>query len=327
MINTPKKNFKRVISIFTMLVILLICFFSGCSNDDDIEIILVPSGFSVTFIDVGNGDCIFINFGDGKNMLIDCGLDTQANYDNITNVLDAHNVHSIDYLVLTHPDVDHIGNASKIILKYPVKKAFIPNVYNKEPYETFKKVYELLVSLKVEINYSNYFTNISGDNYFLAFLSPCSSMIGSYYGEFNGIVNPTDKDINDLSPIIYLDYNGVRFLFTGDAGVKQEKLLIEKYKVGLYDQIHDVDVNLYDIDLLKASHHGSEDSSGLEFLTMLRPKYAVFSVGGNNVYGHPSARVINNLYHVNSTVKILRTDVLGSICITVTKDGKLKVLE
>lgn len=324
--NHLKRIFKRVISITIILVTLLYCFLSGCSSCQKDKRFKTVQGFSVNFIDVGNGDSIFIRFDDGKNMLIDCGFSSTTYFDNICRVLDAYNTTKINYLVLTHPDVDHVGNVSNLLSKYKIEKAFIPNVYNKSLYKVFNDAYSSLVNAGVEMTYSNIYQSIIGRNYFACFLSPCLDGTSDYYGYFNGLLSPTENDINSLSPIIYLEYKGVRFLFTGDATKEQESVLMFNYKAGLYNLIHDRNINLYDIDVLKVAHHGSADSSGYEFLSILKPKIAVISVGGNNVYGHPSAEVINNLYMVNPSVKILRTDVFGDISLAVDFNGKLSVL-
>ena len=320
-----RKITKRAISIGIILVALLYCFLGGCSSCQK-EKFTPAQGFSVNFIDVGNGDCIFIRFDDGKNLLIDCGLDTKENFENLSMVLEAYNTTKIDYLILTHPDVDHVGNVKNLVDNYEIKKAFIPNVLNKEVYQSFLTAYNCLVNEGTEISYSSIYQSIVGYNYFLCFLSPCMQGVGDYYGYFNGIDSPTESQINNLSPIVYLEYKGARFIFTGDAGIEQENLVLDNYRNGLYSLIHDKDINLYDVDLLKVAHHGSPDSSSYSFLNLLRPKKAVISVSGNNVYGHPSAQVINNLYSVNEKVQILRTDVLGNITISVDFNGNLKVV-
>jgi competence protein ComEC len=167
---------------------------------------------------------------------------------------------------------------------------------------------------------------IQGKNYYVGFLSPISGSINkTYYDEFNLISNPTDQQVNNLSPMIYLTYNGVRFLFTGDADKLQEQKIIEYYKSNIIDLYHKDRVNLYDIDFLKVGHHGDEDSSSQEFLDILKPKNAIISVGGNNVYGHPSTRVINRITTTNENCRILRTDVLGNVYVSVDKNGEYKI--
>jgi len=96
---------------------------------------------------------------------------------------------------------------------------------------------------------------------------------------------------NDNSSVIYTKLNNHKFLFMGDAGVKVEEDLIEKY-------------NINDIDVLKVGHHGSKTSSSKYFINEINPRYGVISVGKNNRYGHPNKEVLNNL----ELSKIYRTD-------------------
>ena len=112
---------------------------------------------------------------------------------------------------------------------------------------------------------------------------------------------------NDNSSVIYTEFNNYKFLFMGDAGVKVEDDLIEKY-------------NLQDIDVLKVGHHGSKTSSGKEFIDEVNPKYSIISVGKNNRYGHPNKEVLENL----NNSKTYRTDEDGSIMFKI-KNNKLKI--
>ena len=112
---------------------------------------------------------------------------------------------------------------------------------------------------------------------------------------------------NDNSSIIYTKLKNHKFLFMGDAGVKVEEDLIEKY-------------NLQNIDVLKVGHHGSNTISSKIFIDEINPKYGVVSVGKNNRYGHPNKEVIDNL----EDSKIYRTDQDGSIMFKI-KNNKLKI--
>lgn len=112
---------------------------------------------------------------------------------------------------------------------------------------------------------------------------------------------------NDNSIILYTKINNYKFLLMGDAGVKVEQDLIDKY-------------NLADIDILKVGHHGSRTSSSKKFINKTNPKYSVISVGKNNRYGHPNANVLDNL----ENSKVYRTDQNGSIKFNI-KNNKLKI--
>ena len=109
---------------------------------------------------------------------------------------------------------------------------------------------------------------------------------------------------NDNSNVIYFNYNNYKFLFMGDAGIKKEMDIIDKY-------------NLSNIDFLKVGHHGSNTSSSEEFINSINPKHSLISVGKNNRYGHPKESVLDTL----SNSKIHRTNLDGSIEIKVNKSG------
>ena len=112
---------------------------------------------------------------------------------------------------------------------------------------------------------------------------------------------------NDNSSVIYTELNNYKFLFMGDAGVKVEEDLIEKY-------------NLQDIDVLKVGHHGSKTSSSKTFIDEINHNYSIISVGKNNRYGHPNNSVLDNL----EKSKIYRTDQDGSIMFKI-KNNKLQI--
>ena len=112
---------------------------------------------------------------------------------------------------------------------------------------------------------------------------------------------------NDNSNVIYTELNGYKFMFMGDAGIEKEKDILDKY-------------NISDIDVLKVGHHGSNTSSSKEFISKVKPKYSLISVGKNNRYGHPKEEVLNTL----KSSKIYRTDLDGSIMFKI-KNNKLKI--
>ena len=112
---------------------------------------------------------------------------------------------------------------------------------------------------------------------------------------------------NENSNVIYMELNGYKFMFMGDASVTTEKEIMNKY-------------NLPDIDVLKVGHHGSKTSSSKEFINVINPKYSIISVGKNNSYGYPNKEVLENL----ENSKIYRTDLDGSIMFKI-KNNELKI--
>ena len=334
-------RFLQLKSLFCVFLALCFAFLfasCGCSDDELVtqeDFLEYSDGFSVNYLSVGNGDAIFINFGDGKTMLIDCAEKNDLNYKTITRYLDAYAKNGIDYLVLTHPDGDHTGNAADIINNYSVKTAFIPDLSSPENFGTYYKAYEKLVNKaavgETSVEYSSVLKYAFGEGYYFIMLSPNQKgTTDSAYDGINKTENPSETARNDLSPIIYLEYKGVRFVFTGDAGFSQEEIALANCdEIGIVNLFLKANgkapVNLYDIDFLKVSHHGASDASGEEFLRVLAPLNAVISVGGDNIYGHPHKATMGRLSAANENCNFYLTSVEGTVSVFVDKSGKVDV--
>lgn len=247
---------------------------------------LIDSSFTVTYLDVGQGDSIFIKYPHNQgNILIDTGGIVNSDYQVVINktipYLKSFGVTKLDYLILTHGDYDHMGDSNVLVNNFKVKNV----VFNCGPINTLEK--ELNKLLKEKQIPSYYCINkISIKNNKLEFLNT------KHY----------DNE-NDNSNVIYTNYNNYRFLFMGDAGLSKEKDILKKY-------------NLESIDFLKVGHHGSNTSSSEEFITNIHPKYSLISVGKNNKYGHPKESVLEVL----SNSKVYRTDLNGSIEIKISNN-------
>lgn len=247
---------------------------------------LIDSSFTVTYLDVGQGDSIFIKYPHNQgNILIDTGGIVNSDYQVAINktipYLKSFGVTKLDYLILTHGDYDHMGDSNVLVNNFKVKNV----VFNCGPINTLEK--ELNKLLKEKQIPSYYCINkISIKNNKLEFLNT------KHY----------DNE-NDNSNVIYTNYNNYRFLFMGDAGLSKEKDILKKY-------------NLESIDFLKVGHHGSNTSSSEEFITNIHPKYSLISVGKNNKYGHPKESVLEVL----SNRKVYRTDLNGSIEIKISNN-------
>ena len=321
------KGFKSRAAIFaaTVFYTLSAVFFSSplfaCSDRAD----ALPDGLSVRFIDVGEGDCAFVYFPDGKTALIDCGLNDDKGkvYKKISGSLDEFAVQSLDYLIITHVDSDHAGNLARIARDYKVKKAFLPYTVYKDAYPWFKDGCDALSECGAETEVSDIYDSISGDGYSMVFLSPSPvDFSDGEYDEFNRSDNPSSTARNAVSPIIYLEYSGVRFLFTGDAEKKAQKSVYDKYALGLYDYLG---VNLADIDFFKVPHHGAADAVCDELWTLLRCKNAVVSASADNFYAHPSDYALLSLVNFSPAHELFRTDVSGNISVTVN-DGNVSTV-
>ena len=244
----------------------------------------------VSYLDVGQGDSIFIKYPYNKsNILIDTGGLLNSNYSVISNktipYLKSIGIYKINYLILSHGDYDHMGEAINLINSFKVDKV----IFNCGTHNNLEK--KLINVLdKKKIKYYSCIKELSIDNNKLYFLQT---------KEYN--------NENDNSNVIYTEFNNYKFLFMGDAGIDKEKDILKKY-------------NISGIDVLKIGHHGSKTSSSKEFIHSTNPKYSLISVGKNNRYGHPNKEVLNIL----DSSTVYRTDQDGSIMLKV-KNNKLRI--
>ena len=276
-----KNKYKYIVSLMFIFVI-------------HYNITIFNKGLEITYIDVGQGDSIFIKFpNDKSNILIDTGGkvtygNLKNNYSvgkNIVDYLKSMGIRKLDYLIITHGDFDHMGDSLYLIDKFKVENV----IFNCGEFNVLEK--ELIKVLdEKKIKYYSCIKELNIDNNKLYFLQ----------------TKKYDNE-NDNSNVIYTEFNGYKFMFMGDAGVEKEKDILEKY-------------NLSNIDVLKVGHHGSKTSSSKEYIDEIKPKYAIISVGKNNRYGHPNKEVLNNL----DNSKIYRTDQDGSIMFKI-KNNKLKI--
>ena len=271
----------------------------------------------IHFIDVGQGDCTLVELPDGKSMLIDGGNGTKPTKKKILRYLNALKIDTIDYLVITHGDVDHCGSLNEVIKYKGVQTAFLPFCQPKEGSE-YARLYDTLTQGNCSWAYgSSLVKNLSSSNekypFSVAFLYPHSKDVSDAME--SGIFPSQDKG-NYYSTVVYLEYMGIRTLFTGDIPQEIEEQMQTADENALYANIG---VTLRDLDLLKVSHHGSKDANSKSFLDYTAPKTAVISCGADNPYGNPSDTVLARLNNVGS--QIYRTDVHGNIMVTIRADG------
>lgn len=234
-------------------------------------------------LDVGQGDALFIQSPTGTQILIDGGPPRKilGKLSRIMPPLDR----SIDALIITNPDADHIGGFLDILKNYKVDYVFESGTLNDS------KIYQ---NLKEEIKNKN-ISNI---------LAKKGMRIHIGGGAVIDILFP-DRDVsswttNDGSLVALLSYGDTKIVLTGDATIETEKIILQEQ---LPEFLHS--------DILKVGHHGSRTSTSEDFIKTILPSYAIISNGNNNKYGHPHKEVIDLLSSYN--IKILRTDLLGTI--------------
>ena len=307
-----------------LFITTLLCFLflMGCTRTaqgEDVKNDLAT--FSVNFVDLNGDDCTFIHLPDGKNVLIDCGRNRQFNKDTISSFLIEKGVDSIDLFILSSPLEESLGGAEYILENFTIKKTLIPYVEKTEDYPLLHSLIQKLNEKQVETDYTEVLKGLYGEDYCLTILAPKNRYReDSPYQTLANSPSPTIREIKNVSPTIYIEYKGVRFLLLGSADEVEETKLIDSYSKGFYNVNN---VNLSEIDFLKCADHGSSQSNSEALLSLLKPKTAVFSVGQSAGGAYPSSAVLSRILSVSFNCKIVRTDILGTYTIKVTKSGKV----
>lgn len=286
----------------------------------------VFDGFSVNYIDSEDGNCTLIRFADGKNILIDSGKDSFYVKNKIDELLSEYSVDTLNAFILTGPFLHRISNAEHILKNYKVKNIFLPDLTEPDRYPLFKKFSESLKESETKIYYCNFGMNITGENYLLCFLAPFKNYLeGSLTVEEKSDEEESEWSCED-SPVIYLDYCGVRFLFVGDTTSDTESKIIRNYKAGIFSLVS-IDgrrIKLENIDFYKTKN-GDEAASSEDFVNLIAPKNALFSVGGSNgtTVSNKASKILSA---ANVNCKIYRTDAFGTVKVNVDGSGKVRIV-
>lgn len=272
---------SRKIYIFSAFLVLIIftIFFLLTSGK------IVNNLAEVHFIDVGQGDAVFIKLK-SANILIDGGERDSI----VSDYLKANLIKTLDIVVSTHPHSDHIGGLINILENFNVKEVIDPSVAHTT--KTFE----------------DYLTLIDNKN--IKFTEGRAGIKRTYGNDITFNIlhpeNPSEKHLNDASVVVKLIVKNVSFLFTGDAELNSENEML------LSSQ------SLLQSNILKAGHHGSRTSTSERFLNAVKPEAAVISCGADNKYSHPHSETLHRLHSRN--ILIYRTDLHGHIIIST--DGK-----
>lgn len=246
----------------------------------------LEKGLEICFFDVGQGDSIFITASRGQQVLIDGGPDNS-----VIKKLESKMPfwdRTIDLIVLTHPDKDHLFGLIEVLERYEVKNILWTGVnsdsaifkeWQKAIEKEGAKIWIAKQGLQIEISESQFFDTIY---------------------PFESLENRMVNNLNDTSVVLVLDSNGKKVLLPGDISAKIEGLLIEN------------NVSI-DADILKVAHHGSGYSSSEDFIKAVNPDAAIISVGENNPYKHPSPDVLARLEDFG--INILQTSKQKNICL------------
>ena len=282
----------------------------------------------IHFIDVGQGDSILVELGTDTILLIDAGHTgsylgedgkyhdkaysntsvpkavTEPYFAYLNEVISNHGG-DIDYLIATHRDSDHINMLPKVLDTYQVNTVFYNDCYNDtiDPKDTSGTAKNFETRVENEPNCTQYQFETADDT-----VIPIETSEYKFTVYSSGNDGFKKHDANGMSIICLLEYGGKKILFTGDATTATENWFIDKTN----------DEN-FDIDVLKVGHHGSNTSSGAEFLDYIKAEYAVISSGKNNGYGHPTEVVMNRLQERNMTIYNTQDD--GTITLYIDVEG------
>lgn len=241
----------------------------------------------ITFIDIGQGDSILIQLPHNQaNILIDTG--GKLNFNNTKKIfplsknivipyLHSEGISKLDYIVLTHGDSDHLGEAEYLLEHFKIKKVLLNSGHHNL---LEKNLIKIMNKRKISYNTINK-ANLNVKGNLFQFLN-----------------NSDSKNENEDSLILYTKLNSHNILLMGDAGEKSETYLINNY-------------SFPSVDILKLGHHGSKYSSSSFFLKIVKPKYAIISCGRNNHFKHPHIETIERLKKQH--IEYYRTDLQGMI--------------
>ena len=287
-----------------------------------------PSGFHIITLDIGQGDAHLIKFRDGEKMLVDCGPDKKV-LERLGANLNSTD-RTIDYLLITHPHLDHYGGCIDVLKRYTIKHIVYNTVgSDKDSYwRTWDASMHQSGAELIQLKHADTWTIASAS---LEFLNPDPEV-----HLLSEIDNP-----NNASIVFRLvdQPTGKRVLFTGDAEEPLEKALLTRYcsasstpdnlsssssssssTISIPTSTKKKNSPSYlapcpalQAEVLKAGHHGSDTSSSENFLKAVQPKIVVVSCGLNNKFHHPSLPTVKRLQRMN--IEILRTDQKGDILI------------
>ncbi len=271
------KNRKLVFLIISGLIFANIFAFAAVYDLSKNQLLMVD------FLDIGQGDSIFIRTPQREKILIDGGP-TSLILEKLNKEMPFYD-RNIDLIILTHPEHDHLFGLLEVLKNYGVKNILWTGVKKETP--EWKEWNKLIKEEGANIEIAKEGERVVMPESFIDVLYPINSLEGK-----------TFKSLNNTSIVCKLVYGKTSFLFTGDIEKPVENKLIKNS-------------NNLDSDVLKIAHHGSKTSSQPEFLEKVSPTIAVISVGKNNKYGHPSDITLANLKKFD--IKVLRTDINGDI--------------
>jgi len=312
--SITKKQFKGILTVVAVLLILATSV--GAHQRDG-------SKLETVFLDVGQGDAILIKTGDGQNILVDGGPNQSVIYGLGRHL--AFYERTLDLVILTHPDADHVVGLIDVLKRYRVKKVLLTVARTQAP--EFPVWQQTLAAEGAEVILASagQVFSFGGEAEQAGNQTSTGGALTSEQAAASDEQVPQTKitilypfketdivglPVNDTSIVARLDHGENSWLLTGDLPTDiEEEMLAREH-------------SLLDTDILKVGHHGSKYSSSAPFLQAVTPEMAVISVGVDNRFGHPAYAALERLRQ--SGAEIWRTDQEGDICLV--SDGE-KVAE
>lgn len=256
-------------------------------NQAEDKKIIESNELAVHYIDVGQANATLFEFADEEEdytILYDAGDWTSTD---VVDYLAEKDIQELDLVIASHPDADHIGQLDKVLERFEVGEVWMSG--NTSSSDVFIRALEAVEKFEV-----GYYEPRAGEQFDIGPLSI-------------EILHPSllTGDTNADSISMFVSYGEVDFLFTGDAGKKQEMEMVNS------------GMNL-DAEILSLGHHGSDTSSAPAFIDAVSPEVAIYSAGEGNSYGHPHASVVSLIQEKG--IKLYGTDQNGTII--VKTDGK-----
>jgi competence protein ComEC len=243
---------------------------------------------TVSVIDVGQGDAIFITFPNGKRMLVDAGPISRqfdAGERVVVPFLKRNGISRLDYFLITHPHSDHIGGAGSVLKSLRVDTMIMAS------FETDNHEVNTILDI-AQATHTGIKIVRTGDQ---IHIDP-NARVYVLHPDSNHLA---EKNLNNSSMVLKIVYGNSSILLVGDAEVPTEQRMMPRYGSFLSSNV------------LKAGHHGSITSTGADFLDVTRPQTALISVGYHNKFRHPSPFTLWRMkYH---SIEIKRTDASGAI--------------
>ena len=277
-----KKTFLILVVLFVISLVYTHFAESGKKINPEKE----SENLAVTFLNVGQGDSSFVEFPNGKCMLIDAS--TPGEGEKISNHIAAKGYSKIDYIVATHPHNDHIGGMKYVTDCFEIGSVYMPDAAGTS--DTYLSLLKAFKRLGTNVVKAEGGVEFAEGDVKVEFLSP---------------LRDEYEELNDYSAVVKITYHKKSFLFTGDAEELVETDILES----------GADIKAH---VLKVGHHGSSSSTSDAFLEAVSPEIAVISCGKDNDYGHPHKEILNRLEEAD--VKLYRTDVNGDV--TLVSNGQ-----